>query len=135
MICETDYSSTMLDCLNYVNNFYIFENGKKKEINKTNKDYFKILTRLEQLFSTSLVMPAFGVSLHNETIEEIKKDYWLQINFSEELVKNGLNFNSLLFKLEETSGVNLIRNYNNLYEGRCIYLNLDEETNLKNLIM
>ena len=135
MIFEIDNSSTMLDCLNYVDSFYCFNNGLKNEINKNDIEYSKILTRLEQLFNNSMVLPAFGVSLHNETLNEIKKDCWLQINFNKELIKNGLNFNSLLFKLEETSGINLIRLYNNKYDGRCIYLNLEEEINLKDIIM
>ena len=79
-------------------------------------------------------MPAFGVSLHNETLNEIKSNCWLQVNFNKEIVKNGLPFNALLFRLEETQGFNLIRLYDGKYEGRCLFLDLDKEMDLKNVI-
>ena len=79
-------------------------------------------------------MPAFGVSLHAETLNELKNDNWIKINFNKQIIVNELPFVSLIFKLEKTSGFNLIRFHNEKYEGRCFYLDLCEELDLLELI-
>ena len=108
-------------------------NGEVKKISQEDNDFSMFKSNLRELFSNSRLMPAFGVSLHNETITEIKKDIWLKINFNHVLEKNGLPFYSLLFKLENVQGLNLIRLYNNKFDGRCLYLDLDNPTDLKSL--
>lgn len=134
MFIQNDYSDSMIDCLNYIDSFFIFENGKRKEIKKANVEFDIIYNKIENLFYNSHLMPAFGVSLHNETLNAIKCESWLQINFSKEMIKNDLPFNALIFKLEETSGINLIRLHNKKYDGRCIYLDFNEKTDLIKLL-
>ena len=126
--------NNLIDTLKNIDSFEIFENGKQKKILINDKKFNKIKTSLEDLFSNSKLMPAFGVSLHNETLKEMMKGNWLQINFSNEINISGMLFNALLIKLEKTNGVNLIRLYNNKYEGRCIYLDFEEEIDLNDLI-
>lgn len=125
-----NYEDSMIDCLQNIESFSIFESGNKIVISKENEEFNIILKKIEEIFSSSRVMPAFGVSLHDETLNALKQDNWLQIDFNQEISKNGLPFSSLLFKLEITSGFNLIRLYNGKYEGRCIYLDLNEPTDL-----
>lgn len=134
MISYSDNENTLLDCVEKIESFQFISNGVIKEIKNKSDEFFRILTKIETIFSNSCLMPAFGVSLHGETLNELKSGSWLQINFSHKITKNGLPFNSLLFQLEEVSGFNLIRLYNNRYDGRCLYLNLDENTNLLKLI-
>ena len=80
-------------------------------------------------------MPAFGVSVHNETLNAINSGSWLQVNFEKELSENQLSFTSLIFKLEKTGGINLIRKYKGLYEGRCIFLDFFQEIDLKEMLI
>ena len=134
MICYNNNENTLLDCLDFVDSFEIFHNGKPDIINKNNVKFEKLKYGLGEIFSNSRLMPAFGVSLHDETQNEMMFAEWLKVNFSCEQTKNGLKFNSLLFKLEEVQGFNLIRYFNNRYEGRCLYLDLDETINLKNIV-
>lgn len=134
MITVFDNENNLIDCLEFVDGFEVFQNGQSFKINKNEHKFKMIYAKIENLFCNSRLMPAFGVSLHAETQNALQNDEWLQINFSNEMVKNGLPFTSLLFKLEKTSGINLIRLHNNKYEGRCIFLDLDEETDL-NLIL
>lgn len=134
MINIIDYSDSMVDCVQYVESFYVYENGNKKTLDKTSKEFALTLKNVENVFKTARVMPAFGVSLHEETLKEIRNDNWLQINFSKQMNKNDLLFNSLIFKLEKTNGINLIRLYNGKYEGRCIFLDFDDEVDLNELI-
>lgn len=133
MFIENDYSTSLTDCIAHLDSIDIFDNGNKKTIVLNSEDFKIISNNLKQLFSTAIVAPAFGVSLHDETLRALKNDNWIQLNFKTEQTKNGLTFTKLLFKLEEISGFNIIR-YNNNYDGRCIYLILENTTNLKSLL-
>ena len=126
--------STLNDIVEKIENFEVFDNGKKTSVNSASKDFFVIKNKLIELFLNSRLMPAFGVSLHKETLNELKKGKWLKISFSKLITKNGLSFDSLLIKLEETRGCNLIRLFNGKYEGRCLYVDFDETINLEELI-
>lgn len=134
MISVNDNENSLIDCIEYVESFEIVSQGKTKTIVHGSNEFFNILLKLEKLFVNSRLMPAFGVSLHNETLNALQRDCWLKINFNRELTKNGLPFSSLVFKLEEVQGFNLIRQYNNTFDGRCLYLDLDENINLLHLI-
>ena len=134
MINYFDNENSLADCLNYVESFELFIDGKNEIILKENLKFNAIISKLEKLFCSSRLMPAFGVSMHRETQNALKADKWIKINFNKILTKNGLNFSALIFKLEETNGFNLIREYDNKFVGRCLYLDLDELTNLEELI-
>lgn len=120
----------LINYINEISSIKIFNNGVSTLVFKGQDDFKKITNKLKELFSISRIMPAFGVSLHNETLNALKSDMWLQINFNKKLTINQLDFQSLLFKLEQTGGINLIRKNNNQFTGRCIYLDLQSETDL-----
>ena len=134
MINYIDYENSLIDVINDIESFEIFDNGTKNKIKKESKEFEYLLSKIENLFFSSRLMPAFGVSLHQETMQELKNDIWLKINFRIEQNKNGLSFDALLFKLEEVQGFNLIREYKGKYEGRCIYLDLERETDLNDIV-
>lgn len=134
MINQTNNFNELTQILQNVESFNIYTNGMKENVKKSSPDFKSIQQNLNKLFMQALIMPAFGVSLHNETLNELKTNTWLEINFDSEQEINELNFSSLLFKLEPTFGTNLIRKYNNRYDGRCIYLDFMQEINL-NIIL
>ena len=134
MVIYNDNENSLHNCLKFVENFEIFNAGKGKKIDETDIRFNRIFQNLENVFKNSFLLPAFGVSLHQETLNERENGVWLQINFKKEQTKNGLNFNSLLFKLEKTQGFNLIRLYENRYEGRCLFLDLNFEQDLNSII-
>ena len=134
MICYNDNENTLFDCLQSVESFDFFKNSNIQKIDKNNFQFLELKRKIEQFFLNSRLMPAFGVSLHKETQDALKSDEWLKINFNQTLVKNGLPFNALLFKLEETKGFNLIRLFDGKYEGRCLFLDLDDTINLKDIV-
>ena len=134
MVIYNDNENSLHNCLKFVENFEIFNAGKGKKIDETDIRFNRIFQNLENVFKNSFLLPAFGVSLHQETLNERENGVWLQINFKKVQTKNGLNFNSLLFKLEKTQGFNLIRLYENRYEGRCLFLDLDFEQDLNSII-
>ena len=135
MLCYNDNENSLVDIVEKIESFEVLENGKSSRIFPKDDKFNKLKTNIKNLFVTSRLMPAFSVSLHNETIQELKKDFWFKIHFNQEVEKNGLPFSSLLFKLEEVQGFNLIRSFNKKYDGRCLYLDLDEKTDLKELLL
>lgn len=132
MIC--DYENTMKKYVNQIESFSIFTNGECKCVLSGGNEFEKIFNKIEKILCGSRVMPAFGVSLHDETQNVLRSDVWLQINFNETQEKDGMPFDSLLFKLEVTSGINLIRLHHGQYEGRCIYLDFDDEIDLYTIL-
>ena len=127
-------TNEMVNCLVFVESYTIYSNGKIEHIVKNDKNFKHLTQNLKELFFDARIMPAFGVSLHNDTINAIKTDTWLEINFLSEQKINDLPFTSLLFKVEETYGINLIRKYNNKYEGRCIFFDLINQFDLQVII-
>ena len=122
----------LLGALENISKIEIVENGTFKDLK--NIRFESTLLKLKNLFSSARLMPAFGVSLHQETLDALNAGQWLKISFSHEQNVNGLLFDALVFQLSQSAGLNLIREYNGKYEGRCIYLDFDVETNLKDLI-
>ena len=129
-----DNENTLNDIVEKIDNFEVFVDGEIRKVEHQNSEFIVLKNKLFDLFSNSRLMPAFGVSLHNETLNELKIGEWLKINFSKLITKNGLSFDSLLIKLEKTRGCNLIRLFNGKYEGRCLYVDFDETVNLADLI-
>lgn len=117
-----------------IESFFVFQNGVKKVFKQNDENFKALKNEIINILQQSRLMPAFGVSLHNETIVEMQKGNWLQINFLNEMNLVGLLLDSLLIKLEKTNGINLIRLHNGKYEGRCIYLDFDEEIDLNDII-
>ena len=134
MIVYENCDNTLKDLIKHIESFEIIINDCTKFVPFGCAKYEDIVLRLSKLFENSRLSPAFGVSLHNETLKEMKTGVWLKINFLKEFKKNGLSFNALLFALEETSGLNLIRFYNESYEGRCLFLDIFEKVDLKELV-
>lgn len=134
MFSQINNENEIINCLNFIESYTIYSNGNIKTIDKNICDFKKLTQNIKNLFLNARVMPAFGVSLHNDTISALQSDSWLEINFCKELNINDLPFNSLLFKLEETYGINLIRKHNNKYDGRCIYLDFLEKVDLNHII-
>ena len=131
----SNYDNEINVVLQSVASFTVFNNGKENKITKKDEGFGKIYSILKSVFSNCRVVPAFGVSLHQETLNEMQEGLWLQINFDEEMCLLDLPFISLLLKMEKCYGTNLIRKNNNRYEGRCIYLDFTQEINLKELFI
>lgn len=107
----------------YIN---IYREGEQFRFNSNSDGYEAVLDALERVTAKSYEMPAFGVSLDNETREAMKEGLWVELVFSKARTHNQMPFESLLIKVDgQASGFNLIRGYNGQYAGRCFYLSLD----------
>lgn len=100
---------------------YAFEKGNDK--------YEKIVASLISVSKNSHEMPAYCVSLDEETRKARKFGLWVELVFDGASKHNGMDFESLLIKVEkEDYAISFIRKYNGKYEGRCFHLSLDGTT-------
>ena len=127
-------SNSVIDLIEKIESFTLIKNGKHSFLDTSSKNFDGIKNNLLEVFKQGTLLPALGVSLHNLTVEEMKSGNWLELNFGNEQTKNNLPFTSLLIKLEQTGGFNLIRKHNEKYDGRCLYLQLEKTTDLNSVI-
>ena len=100
------------------------------QLNKGDDKFEQIIVVLKNVTKHAHDMPAFGVSLDDLTINEMKEGIWLELVFNEPYVFNEMPFEALLIKVEkDIYGFNLIRKNNGKYDGRCFYLSLNESMN------
>ena len=117
MIKDRDF----IDLINSVDHVEVYQDGKRI----CYFDDLALLSELKILFSNSREMPAFGVSLHNETVKAMKVGLWIELCFDNKYLHNGMEFEKLLINVENSStGINLIRYNSGKYEGRCFYIDL-----------
>ena len=118
--------NTLPDVFDKSTNITIFKNGTEYSYFKGDDKFEILLSSLKTITKNSKDMPAFGVSLDNETKQEKLKGIWFELKFKNTLHFNDMPFDALLFKVEkDNSGFNLIRKNNGTYDGRCFYLNLN----------
>ncbi len=134
MIAVQDNDYTLMDELKNMCSVEIFENGNRKTINKGSKEFLSIYQNLKAVFLNGYLTPALGVSIHTETTRAMKEGDWIKLNFSPAQQKGDLPFDALVFRLENCYGFNLIRQNGGQLSGRCLYFNLNNETDLKDII-
>ena len=108
------------------NKIIIYKNGNKKTFEKGSNAYNQITNEFLHTINNAHEMPAFGVSIHEQTSEALKTGLWIKFEFETEQTHNEMPFKALLINImPDYKGFNLIREYENRYEGRCFYLDLD----------
>ena len=129
-----DYN--LYDFFENADSITIYNSNNKLNFKKNTPEFNELLSEFQDTIYNSYELPALGVSLHNETMQALKLDCWIEFNFTSTLSHNDLPFQSLLIQITpEQNALNIIRKQNSQYEGRCFYLNLDSTKNsLFNLI-
>ena len=117
--------TTFPDWFQQANKVSVFHNGQQIVFEKDADNFVSVIETLQQTTNGAHDMPAFSVSLDSETRQELSNGVWLELCFANTNTFNELPFDALLFKLQsEDCGMNVIRKHNGKYEGRCFYLNL-----------
>lgn len=108
----------------------VFNQGSTSVFNHNDDKFEMILNAFLNTIKNAREMPAFGVSLHDETTSALKLGIWIEFVFDRQQSHNDMPFESLLGSVEpDHTGINLIRKQNGKFDGRCFYLDLS--TNLK----
>ena len=94
-------------------------------------DTAEVLKVITDMMNGYHEMPAFGVSLDNETRQAMKQGVWLELKFGEVKSHNGMPFESLVIEVAPNyGGFNIIRQTDGKYEGRCFYVSLDGDMSI-----
>ena len=117
-------ANVMVDLFNEVSMIEVYNNGQIIEMSEEEQNKFDDL--FCEAISGAKQMPAFGVSLHDLTIEEMKEGIWVKFIFDKTIVRSEMPFDELLIHVQkDCHGFNVIRGNNGRYEGRCYYLDLE----------
>ena len=116
---------SLCDMLDGVKKINVYAGGEKKKFVVSDNEFVLILNEFEYILSDSREMPALGVALDDSTREEMKRGLWIELEFEEEQTYADMPFASWLVGVDgEISGFNIIRKYNEKYDGRCYYVDL-----------
>lgn len=104
----------------------IYNDGQVTVYLKEEPNFCKIMEGWTVLSGNAREMPAFGVSLNNETVKAKNIGLWVEFVFAEQQTHSSMTFEKLLIKVEKQwQGFNIVR-YSDKdgYSGRCYYLDL-----------
>ena len=118
------------ECLNDICQINLYQRGEKKEIKLNKIQKMVVKNYFFAILKDAHILPSLGVSLHDETKKEMQSGEWVEILFSSEQTFDGMSFEGLVFKVEKTCGLNIIRILDGKYEGRNFYVMLNEEIDL-----
>lgn len=107
-------------------NINVYNCGEIENYSANRNEYKLILDSWNKMISEAHDMPAFGVSLNNETVKAMKKGLWVEFDFNKVYESNGMPYEKLLIEVKEDNyGFNLIRYTKERgYDGRCFYYDL-----------
>ena len=105
----------------HINSIY---NGNRTTIEKS-----EILPIWEDTLEGHHEMPAYSVALNSDTKEAMRLGLWLELSFTTLQTYNEMPFDKLLIEIQpDWSGFNIIRHHDGIYEGRCYYISLNNQT-------
>lgn len=120
--------------LGYINKIDIIVDGERKTYLISDNEFRLTLSEMGYILGGCHDMPAFGVSIHNETIGAMKKSVWVEFFFPDTMTHNEMPFDSWLVQVEKDfTGFNIIRKYQEKYDGRCFYIRLVNGKSLEGL--
>ena len=104
----------------------VYNEGKMTAYRPDEMPYNKIVEGWMILTESVREMPAFGVSLNDETIKARNSGLWVEFVFDKQYTHSSMTFEKLLVKVEkEWQGFNIVRyNTQGGYNGRCYFFDL-----------
>lgn len=116
-----------IDVLPYVTNYNLMVDGNVVELSET--EVQGLQEQVVSLFEGSHTMPAFGVVFNDMYQKDVKNGYFVSLKFDSPIQINNLPFDELVFKVDKDfHGFNLMRGENGIFQGRCIYIDLQDKT-------
>ncbi len=105
----------------------VYKNGAGETYACGTEKFEEITAAWNGMLKDSHVMPAFGVSLDEYTVNAMKNGVWVEFCFGEEKVIDELPFEKLLVEVRpDYNGFNVTRYMKDCgYSGRCFYIDLN----------
>lgn len=121
-------SNVLLDLINHEYVVELYKDGEEIVLDDENRD--KIIEIFFKSLEGSVQMPALAVSIHEETLKQMKKGFWLKFNFDNTMINSEMPFDCLLIQIvKDCCGIDVIRGLNNKFEGRCFYIDMKNDLN------
>ena len=110
----------------YAKEVSVYIDGKTAVYPVGSEKFNAICSEWNAMLDGAHIMPAFGVSLHNETVKQMNKGVWAEFGFDKQYLSNGMPYEKLLVAVNpEWSGFNIVRyTAQRGYDGRCFYYDL-----------
>ena len=104
----------------------VYNDGESSKFCKGSDRFNEICTAYNLMIDGAHQMPAYGVSLHRETVKAVKKGVWVEFSFEGVMSSDGMPYEKLLINAQpEWSGFNIVRyTAKRGYDGRCFYYDL-----------
>lgn len=117
---------TVQEIFDEVREIDIYYNGSNTKLLPAQTGYKLVIDAFISMLADGRQMPAFGVSLDNETRKVMKEGLWVEFDFGKKLWYSEMSFEKLLVQVVASySGLNIIRyNSDEGYFGRCYYFAL-----------
>lgn len=128
---------TVQEIFDEVQQIDIYDNGSNIKLLPAQMGYKLVINAFKNLLAGARQMPAFGVSLDNETRAAMSEGLWVEFDFGKQLWYSQMSFEKLLVQVVSSySGFNVIRyNADGGYHGRCYYFALDGDmSNFYNIL-
>lgn len=110
----------------YAESINVYNDGKAEAYAVGEEKFGRICVEWNGMLCGAHRMPAYGVSIHRQTVKEMERGVWAEFVFSQEFTSGGMPFEKLLVCVRpEWSGFNIVRytaKYG--YDGRCFYYDL-----------
>lgn len=108
----------------------VYHHGETISSPKDDAVYNNLFETFKTMIKDSRSMPAFGVSLDHETRNAMKDGTWIEFVFDSTQSHNDMPFDALLINVvPDHTGFNIVRKYQNKYDGRCFYLDIQGNMN------
>ena len=104
----------------------VYHDGSSVRLLPAQMSYKLVINGFKNLLANARQMPAFGVSLDNETRLAMNDGLWVEFDFGKKLTYSNMPFERLLVNVVSNySGFNVIRyNVGEGYHGRCFFFDL-----------
>ena len=126
MVTQIDLNSIT----QYANCVNVYIEGEQQIYPVGAEKFDEICAQWNAMIDSARIMPAFGVSLHNETIGEMKKGVWVEFGFNGQYSSNGMSYEKLLVAVRpDWRAFNIVRyTAERGYDGRCFHYDLVTKT-------
>lgn len=115
---------TLIEYLQGYDFAVVYFNGKEQTID--NPQFKQVLT---EVCDKAYFSPALAIAKNADVYTRIRKGIWLELRYNSMQNYADMEFDRLLIEIKPNMyGFNIIRGIGDLYEGRCYYLNLSDDS-------
>ena len=101
---------TIQEIFDQVESITVYDNGSSVQLLPAQMSYKLVINGFKNLLANARRMPAFGVSLDNDTRQAMTEGIWVEFDFGKTIYYAEMSFERLLMQaVASHSGFNLIR--------------------------